>query len=240
MPFGDPLRLDFFLSKQAAYSRQSVLRLISQRQIRVDGVLVTCRAHPVSQFSQIEISGKPLNAAQPARYFMLHKPAGFLSATVDKQHPVALALLKGINLEGLHIAGRLDRATTGLLVITDDGKWSRKLTEPHHRIPKTYRVETAYALSPETPQRFAEGIYFAYENMTTTPAQIEIISATTVRLTIYEGRYHQVKRMFAAVGNRVVKLHRERMGAITLDPNLAVGEFRALTAQEIDSLESVR
>ena len=233
---GGTLRLDSFLSKQAAYSRKSVLQLISQRQIRVDGVLVSNREHPVTEFSLIEIAGKRINASQPARYFMLNKPAGYLSATVDDQHPVALALLKDVELKGLHIAGRLDRATTGLLIITDDGKWSRKLTEPKQKIPKTYLVETAYALSPDTPQRFAEGIYFGYEDTTTSPAQIKLLSPTTARLTIYEGRYHQVKRMFAAVGNRVVYLHRESMGEINLDLTLELGEFRALTAKEIDSL----
>ncbi len=230
------MRLDCFLSKQAAYSRKSVLQLISQRQIRVDGATVDNRCHPVTNFSLIEIAGKPVTHSQPARYFMLNKPAGYLSATIDDQHPVALALLEGIEHSGLHIAGRLDRATTGLLIITDDGKWSRKLTEPKRKIPKTYLVETAYALSPETPQRFAEGIYFGYEDMTTSPAQIELLNETTARLTIYEGRYHQVKRMFAAVGNRVVGLHRERMGEIILDSNLKLGEFRVLTAQEINSL----
>ncbi len=230
------MRLDIFLSKQAAYSRKSVLQLISQRQIRVDGVTIDDRCHPVTNFSLIEISGKQVTHSQPARYFMLNKPAGYLSATIDKQHPVALELLEGIEHSGLHIAGRLDRATTGLLIITDDGKWSRKLTEPKQKIPKTYLVETAYALSPDTPQRFTEGIYFGYEEMTTSPAEIELLDETTARLTIYEGRYHQVKRMFAAVGNRVVNLHRESMGEISLDVNLKLGEFRVLTTQEIDSL----
>ncbi len=230
------MRLDIFLSKQAAYSRKSVLQLISQRQIEVDGVTVYDRCHPVTNFSLIEISGKPVTDSQPARYFMLNKPAGYLSATIDKQHPVALELLENVDHNGLHIAGRLDRATTGLLIITDDGKWSRKLTEPKQKIPKTYLVETAYALSPETPQRFAEGIYFGYEEMTTSPALIELLDETTARLTIYEGRYHQVKRMFAAVGNRVVNLHRESMGEIILDSKLKLGEFRILTTQEINSL----
>ncbi|MGM0541880.1 MAG: pseudouridine synthase [Pseudomonadota bacterium] len=230
------MRLDFFLSKQAAYSRRSVLQLISQRQIRVDGVLVSNREHPVTPFSRIDVSGKSVTLSQAARYFMLNKPAGYLSATIDKQYPVALELLKGVEQQGLHIAGRLDRATTGLLIMTDDGKWSRKLTEPKQKIPKTYLVETAYALSPETPQRFAEGIYFGYEKMTTSPALIELLGESSARLTIYEGRYHQVKRMFASVGNRVVNLHRESMGEISLDSELHLGEFRALTAQEIDSL----
>jgi 16S rRNA pseudouridine516 synthase len=231
------LNLVRFLCKQANYSRKTVLQTLAQGLIKVDGELVLDRNHPVTAFSSIEIAGKHVTLKQPPRYFMLNKPAGYLSATVDDQHPVALALLEGIDLNGLHIAGRLDRATTGLLIITDDGQWSRKLTEPKQKIPKTYLVQTAYALSPDTPQRFAEGIYFGSEDMTTSPAQIELLNATSARLTIYEGRYHQVKRMFAAVGNRVVNLHREQIGEIVLDSSLAVGQFRMLTAQEVHFLD---
>lgn len=230
------MRLDRFLCKQENYSRKTVLQLLSQHQITVDGVTAVARTHPVSEFSTINIAGKPLKIAQPARYFLLNKPAGFLSATSDNLHPVALELLHGINPNGLHIAGRLDRATTGLLIITDDGKWSRKLTEPKEKIPKVYLVQTAYPVSPDTPERFANGIYFSYEGVTTSPAQIERLEECLSRLTIYEGRYHQVKRMFAAVGNRVVKLHRERVGEIRLEADLASGEFRELTAQEIHSI----
>ena len=138
------MRLDIFLSKQATYSRKSVLQLISQRKITVDGIIVNDRCHPVTAFSQISVSGKAVNLSQPARYFMLNKPAGYLSATIDDQHPVALELLDDIDLSGLHIAGRLDRATTGLLIITDDGKWSRKLTEPKQKIPKIINRSTFF------------------------------------------------------------------------------------------------
>ncbi|NPA72668.1 MAG: pseudouridine synthase, partial [Gammaproteobacteria bacterium] len=143
----------------------------------------------------------------------------------------------GVETTGLHIAGRLDRATTGLLILTNDGKWSRKLTElkspDQAKIPKVYLVETAYPLSPETADFFWKGIYLTSENTTTTPAPIEVISSTHCRLTIYEGRYHQVKRMFAAVGNRVVNLHREEVGEITLEATLAIGQFRALSKAEV-------
>ena len=231
------MRLDRFLCKQADYSRKTVLQLLSQRLIKVDGKTIHDRAFSVTEFSAIEIQGKPY---QPriARYYMLNKPAGFLSATTDPVHRTALELLTSVDTSDLHIAGRLDRATTGLLILTNDGKWSRKLTELKPvgglQIPKVYLVETAYALSPITEQRFAEGIYFKTEDVTTSPAQLERISETTSRLTIYEGRYHQVKRMFAAVGNRVVNLHREQVGEIRLDSNLKLGEFRALTLQEVN------
>lgn len=213
------------------------MQLLSQQKITVDDQIALSRQETVTPFSKVEVSGQLIQQVTKPRYFMMHKPAGILSATVDEVHTTALDLLKGEALNGLHIAGRLDRATTGLLIVTDDGKWSRHLTEPQQKIPKTYLVETAYPISPDTAQRFQEGIYFAYENVTTSPASVQRIADTQSRLTIYEGRYHQVKRMFAAVGNRVVKLHRESMGAIHLDSQLKPGEYRALTATEINSIQ---
>lgn len=230
------MNLDRFLCKQASYSRKTVLRLLSQQQVKVDGHIVHHRSTPITKFSLIEVQGEVIQHTTP-QYYMLNKPAGLLSATTDPIHPTVLELFTEIKRANLHIAGRLDRATTGLLIVTNDGKWSRKLTELKpfgaQQIPKVYLVETAYALSPTTAQRFAEGIYFKTEEVTTSPAQLEVISEKTSRLTIYEGRYHQVKRMYAAVGNRVVALHREKVGNITLEPKLKLGEFRALTEREI-------
>lgn len=217
------------------------MQLLSQQKITVDDQIALSRQLSVTPFTKVEVSGQLIQAFNAPRYFMMHKPAGILSATVDEVHPTALDLLANepLNnepLNGLHIAGRLDRATTGLLIVTDDGKWSRHLTEPQQKIPKTYLVETAYPLSPDTEQRFQQGIYFAYENVTTSPASVQRVTDTQSRLTIYEGRYHQVKRMFAAVGNRVVNLHRESMGEIHLDSQLKPGEYRPLTSIEINSL----
>jgi 16S rRNA pseudouridine516 synthase len=231
------VQLGRFLCKHADYSRKTVLQLLSQQQVKVDGQIIPYRDFLVTQFSHIEVQGKTIQR-HTARYYMLNKPAGFLSATTDPVHPIALTLLAGIDTSSLHIAGRLDRATTGLLIITNDGKWSRKLTAlksiEEQAIPKVYLVETAYDISPTTAQRFKEGIYFKTEDFTTRPAQLEVVAEKLSRLTIYEGRYHQVKRMFAAVGNRVVNLHREKIGKITLDPKLNTGDFRALTTAEVD------
>ncbi|WP_127469923.1 pseudouridine synthase [Thiomicrorhabdus aquaedulcis] len=230
------MRLDRFLTKQAQFSRQRILQLIAQRQITVDQTVVSSRLHPVTAFSHIYINGQPLKANAPARYFMMNKPAGILSATVDSQHTTALELLHQTDTTGLHIAGRLDRATTGLLIITNDGQWSRRLTEPRQKIPKTYHVHTAYALSPTTQDAFARGILLKPEHITTQPAQLTWLTPQSVYLTIYEGRYHQVKRMFAAVGNRVTQLHRVSMGTIVLDETLKAGDYRPLNTAEIDSI----
>ncbi|MGB0775574.1 MAG: pseudouridine synthase, partial [Akkermansiaceae bacterium] len=131
----------------------------------------------------------------------------------------------------------LDRASTGLLLLTNDGKWSSKLTDPEHKVPKTYLVETAKDIAADTQHIFSQGIYFAYEDLTTRPAELTILSARQCRLTIHEGRYHQIKRMFHAVGNKVTSLHRESIGHIALDPNLHPGESRNLTAEEIMPFE---
>ncbi|MEH6471924.1 MAG: pseudouridine synthase [Halopseudomonas sp.] len=228
------MRLDRFLSNLPQGSRKQARHWLIAKQVRVDGQVVTDPLHPVTPFSHIKLENQLLQSRQP-RYFMLNKPPGYLSATTDPEHPTALQLLDEPEHEQLHIAGRLDRNSSGLLLITDDGRWSRSLTEPDKRIAKVYLVETEDPIHPDTAQRFAEGIYFGYEDITTKPVQLEQLDARLVRLTLYEGRYHQIKRMFGRFRNKVVALHRESVGAITLDSMLAPGEYRSLTTREIVS-----
>ena len=163
---------------------------------------------------------------------MLHKPAGYLSATTDPRHPTVIELIDLPLREGLHLAGRLDRASTGLLLLTNDGRWSERVTEPVEEISKVYRVTTRDEIGPGTAAIFAAGIYFAYEDLTTRPAVLEIVAEREALLTITEGRYHQVKRMFHAVGNQVLSLHRESVGPLVLD-DLLLGESRRLTDAEV-------
>jgi len=136
----------------------------------------------------------------------------------------------------LHAAGRLDIDTTGLVLLTDDGQWSHRITSPRHHCEKTYRVTLESPISDDTAAQFTAGVQLHNEKSLTKPAQLEVITPTDVRLTLSEGRYHQVKRMFAAVGNRVIELHRERIGDIVLDEDLEPGEYRALTEDEIASI----
>jgi 16S rRNA pseudouridine516 synthase len=119
-----------------------------------------------------------------------------------------------------------------LLLLTNDGRWSKLVTEPVEEISKVYRVTTRDEISPETADIFAAGIYFAYEDLTTRPAVLEILSGREALLTIHEGRYHQVKRMFHAVGNQVLGLHRESIGPLVLD-DLPTGKFRRLREEEV-------
>ncbi len=227
------MRLDRFLGNLPDVSRQDARRLLVERRVRVDGEAVVDGRREVRVFNRIEVDGAVLQAGKPARYFMLHKPAGWVSATRHPEHPTVLDLLDEADKDDLHLGGRLDLTTTGLLLITNDGLWSRRLTQPTTRLPKVYYVETEDPIAPECAETFAKGLYFAYEDLTTLPAELTVLDRRAARLTLYEGRYHQVKRMFGHFRNKVTRLHRERMGPLVLDPTLQPGEYRALSHEEI-------
>ena len=227
------MRVDRFLSNLPQFNRKQVRLLLVERRVTVEGVAVSDPHHDVREFSQVCVDGEILQAGKPARYFMLHKPQGCVSATSDPQHSTVLDLLDEPDKAELHIAGRLDFNTTGLMLITNDGQWSRRLTQPQTKLPKVYHVQTEQDIGPQYAVTFAAGVYFAFEDLTTQPAELELLGPRTARLSIIEGRYHQVKRMFGHFDNKVIGLHRERMGPLVLDAALAPGEYRALTDDEI-------
>ncbi|MCD9569211.1 pseudouridine synthase [Pseudomonas protegens] len=227
------MRIDRFLSNLPRFNRQQVRVLLVQRRIRIDGQPVSDPKAEVREFSRVELDDEVLQAGKPARYFMLHKPMGCVSATRDPEHKTVLELIHEPDPQDLHIAGRLDYNTTGLMLITNDGNWSRRLTQPQTKLPKLYYVETEQEIGPEYVETFARGLYFAFEDLTTRPAQLQILGPRSARLSIVEGRYHQVKRMFGHFNNKVLRLHRERMGPLLLDERLAPGEYRALSDAEI-------
>ena len=227
------MRVDRFLSNLPQFNRKQVRLLLVERRVTVEGVAVSDPHHDVREFSQVCVDGEILQAGKPARYFMLHKPQGCVSATSDPQHPTVLDLLDEPDKADLHIAGRLDFNTTGLMLITNDGQWSRRLTQPQTKLPKVYHVQTEQDIGPQYAVTFAAGVYFAFEDLTTQPAELELLGPRTARLSIIEGRYHQVKRMFGHFDNKVIGLHRERMGPLVLDASLAPGQYRPLTDEEI-------
>ncbi|MGG5242223.1 pseudouridine synthase [Pseudomonas lurida] len=227
------MRVDRFLSNLPRFNRKQVRLLLVERRVSVDGVAVSDPHHEVRAFSRVCVDDEVLQAGKPARYFMLHKPKGCVSATADPQHPTVLDFLDEPDKDELHIAGRLDFNTTGLMLITNDGQWSRRLTQPQTKLPKVYRVETEQDIGANYAATFAQGLYFAFEDLTTQPAELVLLGARTARLSIIEGRYHQVKRMFGHFDNKVIGLHRERMGSLVLDAALAPGQYRALTDDEI-------
>jgi 16S rRNA pseudouridine516 synthase len=225
-------RLDRFISSRMGISRRDVRQLLIQRRIRVDNCIATEMHQSIGQFSHITLDDEVLQADSPL-YIMLNKPVGVVSATRDAQHKTVVDLLTREDKEGLHIVGRLDFNSTGLLLLTNDGAWSRRLTSPEHKIAKSYLVTVQNPITEEYAPAFARGMYFSYEDIQTQPAQLHIRSPFSAEVILTEGRYHQIKRMFGQFQNPVVSLHRTKIGYIDLDPDLAPGESRGLTAAEI-------
>jgi len=226
------MRFDRFICKHTEYSQKQARFLVASGRARLNGAVVTDGYQPVTRFCHVSLDDRVLQARE-ACYLMLNKPPGYLSATRDPDHATVMELIPSELHAQLHIAGRLDRQTSGLLILTNDGHWSRLLTAPEQKIPKVYRVETLWPITADTVAVFEQGVYLATEGITTSPAKLEVLGRNEARLTIFEGRFHQVKRMFLHVDNMVTALHRESVGEIVLDEALAPGEHRALTAAEI-------
>lgn len=233
----EKLRLDRFLSSSSALSRKQAQQAIRDNQVRVDGQLVGDPAAKVSGDSTVTFRDERV-AARKRQYFMMNKPAGYICAASDDRHPTVLTLLHVPFQEELHFAGRLDLDTTGLVLITDDGAWSHRITSPRWKCSKRYLVSLENPLSAAARMKLEQGVLLKSEKKPTRPALVEILSAGRVGITVQEGRYHQVKRMFAAVGNRVLSLHRASIGNIILDAELAEGEYRPLSREEIGSVEN--
>lgn len=213
--------------------RNQARQRVVERRVTVDGVPAAQHDLEVSRFSRVELDGTVIRESERRLHLMLNKPVGILSATTDAEHRTVIDLIDDPDKSSLHLAGRLDRNTSGLLLLTNDGRWSKALMEPSRKVPKVYLVETQDPIPAEAVAAFADGFYFHTEDLTTLPADLEILSERRARLTLHEGRYHQVKRMFHRIGNRVTALHRESIGRIVLPADLETGEWRALAEQEI-------
>lgn len=227
------MRLDKFLCDCSDLTRSLAGKLIRQGEVTVDGIVVKQPAFHINEQSQVEFDGVMLTLDQRNRYFMLHKPEGYVCSNEDPDHPTVFFLMDEPAMGKLHVVGRLDLDTTGLVLVTDDGKWSHRITSPRHECAKTYHVWLADPVHQDAISLFADGVFLRNETEKTRPAQLEILAECEARLTIHEGKYHQVKRMFASIGNKVVGLHREQIGVLALDEALAPGEYRELTAEEI-------
>lgn len=238
-PFSDDaasMRLDKFLVACGAFSRRDAQRAVRRGRVCVDGEPLRDPASKVHPTQQITADGERVALRGP-RYLLLHKPPGYVCATRDDRYPTVLELMPQAEREGLHIAGRLDVDTTGLVLLTDDGAWSHRVTSPRHRCDKRYRVTLADPVSDTDVARLRDGILLRGEAQPTRPAGVEVADERTVLLTLQEGRYHQVKRMFGALGNRVIALHRDRVGSVVLDPDmLPQGAFRFLSPAEVAAL----
>lgn len=227
------MRLDKFIAENTGLTRSQAGKVLKSGAVTVNGKIEKNGAAKISENDQIHYEGEQLEWVEEGQYFMLYKPQGYVCSHDDGEYPTVFQFFDYPLMTKLHTAGRLDVDTTGLVLLTDDGQWSHRITSPKHHCEKTYLVTLADPVEDFYAEKFAEGILLRGEREPCLPAQLEIFDDYNVNLTISEGRYHQVKRMFAALGNKVEALHRWRIGDVVLDENLEEGEYRPLTAEEI-------
>ena len=224
------MRLDKFICKSSTLNIQQAREVIDAGLVIVNDQVADKPNAQVHENNTITLNGQPLRA-RPFRYLMLHKPASTVCSNIDEAYPSVFSALSIPDSDELHIAGRMDADTTGLVLATDDGRWSFNIIRPNQLCPKVYQVRLRDAVTSSTAESFKSGLLLQGETKPTLPATLEILSPRDVRLTITEGRYHQVKRMFAAVGNRVNSLQREQIGHVNLD--IPEGQWRKLSSAEV-------
>ena len=231
-------RLDKLIASQGKYSRKEVKALISHRRVTVDGAPARAPEQKVDESTAvIAIDGVPLQIKKNL-YLLLNRPAGYVSSTEDHDGACVLELVpEELYRVGLFPAGRLDKDTTGMMVITDDGQFAHRILAPKKHVKKQYRVTIDIPVTTEMAVRFAEGISLV-EGLTK-PALLEQVGTHVANVTLTEGRYHQIKRMFSACGATVVGLHRIAMGNLSLPQDLPVGEMRELTPEELLLIEEL-
>lgn len=228
-----PCRLDKFVSHVGELPRSSTKIAIKGKRVTVNGEMTRQTNLQVTPDDVITLDGEVLTY-MGQRYIMLNKPQGYVCANSDDLYPTVFDLLDEPNLGELHVAGRLDVDTTGLVLISNDGQWTHQITSPKKEQFKTYLVELADPITDEAVEALETGVQLHNERQLTLPAKVEVLASYQIRLHIVEGKYHQVKRMLAAVGNKVIELHREAVAGIELDEGLAPGEYRNLSEEEVN------
>lgn len=235
------IRLDKYLADMGAGTRQEVKKYIRQGRVKIDNVVVKKPEMKVDESNASVSLDDHIVGYAVYEYYMLNKPAGVVSATEDARDKTVIELIEGRKRKDLFPVGRLDKDTVGLLLITNDGALSHRLLSPKHHVDKCYYAKVEGVVTEEDVKMFERGVNIGTpdEEEWTRPARLEIIKSDAVseiRLTIQEGKYHQVKRMFEAVDKKVIYLKRERMGSLRLDENLKPGEYRELTDEELKNL----
>ena len=224
------MRLDRLIALKSCCASRTARLHLAKGEVCVGGEVCQDGRRDVDRFTEVRLVDQILQAGKQPLYLWLYKPAGILSATEDTQHRTVIDLIRDNHPElseeqlgSLHLAGRLDRATTGLVLLTNDSRWSEGLTGPEKRIGKRYRVTTDKPVPQAIASVFERGVWLEREQVYTSPAQLEWITEHEVWLTIYEGRHHQVKRMFSLQGITVIGLHRESVGHWVLPNGTAAG-----------------
>ncbi|MDY2738185.1 pseudouridine synthase [Intestinibacter sp.] len=233
-------RIDKILSNLGYGSRSELKKLCKNGLVKVNGKVINNPGVQVDvENDEILFDGEKV-VYKEFIYLMLNKPDGYISATFDKRDPIVLDLIDKQDLifEPFPV-GRLDKDTEGLLVLTNDGQLAHRVLSPKKHVPKTYYAKIEGVVTEEDVKAFAEGVILddGYETM---PAELEILKSdeiSEIELTIHEGKFHQVKRMFESVGKKVVYLKRLSMGKLKLDEGLALGEYRELTEEEVKMIE---
>lgn len=237
------MRLDKFLANSGIGTRKEVKEILKKKKISVNDVLVKDGKIHIDEKNDIVKYENEIVSYKPFVYIMINKPAGVISATEDNHHKTVIDLLNNeYRTYDIFPVGRLDIDTEGLLLLTNDGVLSHNLLSPKKHVDKKYYVKIAKPLSENDVKTLENGIKLE-ENFVTKKANVEIISedlesnSNQVYITICEGKFHQVKRMFKAVDNEVLYLKRIKMGNLLLDQNLKLGEYRELTKEELNELK---
>ena len=237
------IRLDKYLADMGIGTRQEVKKYIRQGKVKVEEEVIKAPEYKVDEKAcSVWYEGVPVRY-DSYEYYMLHKPAGVVSATEDARDKTVVELIRDKKRKDLFPVGRLDKDTEGLLLITNDGELAHRLLSPKMHVDKTYYAVVEGEVTEEDVCAFREGVDIGTGTTQewTKPARLEIISSgqrSEIRLTIQEGKFHQVKRMFLKRGKEVVYLKRERMGALVLDDTLLPGEYRRLTDEELKKIRS--
>ncbi len=232
------IRLDKYLADMGVGTRSEVKKWIRQGKVKVNGNVVKLPETKIDEDCQAVTCHDQTIAYESLVYYMLNKPAGYVSATKDDKDKTVLDLITEKKRKDLFPVGRLDKDTEGLLLITNDGELAHRLLSPKKHVDKLYYAKVEGFVTEEDQKRFLEGVLIGAGEIAQ-PAFLEILKSddiSEVHLTIQEGKFHQVKRMFEAVNKKVIYLKRISMGTLTLDESLELGRYRELTEEEIKQL----
>jgi 16S rRNA pseudouridine516 synthase len=235
------LRLDKYLADMGIGTRSELKLWIRKGRVTVNGLVCKRPEQKVVAGEDVVCFDDTCLEYTKYVYYMLHKPAGVVSATTDNLNKTVLELIKDHNIKDLFPVGRLDKDTEGLLLITNDGELAHRLLSPRKHVDKVYYARVRGAVTEKEENIFTAGVDIGEESLTL-PAKLKILNSediSEVELTIQEGKFHQVKRMFEAVGKEVIYLKRLSMGTLILDERLAPGEYRELTEKELEALKQL-
>lgn len=236
------LRLDKYLADMGVGTRSEIKQMVRKGQVSLNGEIIKKPETKVNvQTDQVTVWGKPI-MYQKYRYILLHKPAGFVSATEDKKEKTVLELLPGDLRKDMFPVGRLDKDTEGLLLLTNDGDLAHRLLSPKKHVDKTYYAKIEGKVTYSDQHAFEQGVDIGDEKKTM-PAKLQILVSdeiSEILITIQEGRFHQVKRMFESVGKKVMYLKRINMGPLSLESELTIGTYRELTEEELLKLQQYK